>query len=125
MPPLHIGVGQKIAATALVVRQTSSPFSTSAISLTDVIERTPHSMSDTEPNKQPDWKSLFEAAMLELDLASVPKKIEEAKAAISRRLSALQTQEVPDEQLAMMDALNALNDLARMLERESQDRETQ
>jgi hypothetical protein len=81
-------------------------------------------MSDTEPNKKPDWKSLFEAAMLELDLASVPKKIEDAKAAISRRASELQAQEVSEEQLAMQDALNVLNDLARMLERESQDRKT-
>jgi hypothetical protein len=75
----------------------------------------------TEPNNPPDWKSLFEAAMLELDLASVPKRIEEARAAISRRASALHTQEVSEEQLAMMDALNALNDLARMVEREQQD----
>jgi hypothetical protein len=80
-------------------------------------------MSNTEPNEQPEWKRLFEAAMLELDLASVPKKIEEAKVAISHRASELRTQEVSEEQLAMMDALNALNDLARMLERE-QERET-
>jgi cell division protein ZapA (FtsZ GTPase activity inhibitor) len=82
-------------------------------------------MTNTEPNKQPDWKRLFNSAMLELDLASVPKKIEEAKAAISRRASKLQTQEVSEEQLAMMDALNALNDLARMVEREQQDHRNQ
>jgi hypothetical protein len=81
-------------------------------------------MTDTEPNKQSDWKRLFEAAMLELDLASVPKKIEEAKVAISRRASELQAHEVSEEQFAMQDALNALNDLARMLEREQQDRAT-
>jgi hypothetical protein len=124
MAPLHIEVGQRIAATALVVRETSSPFSYSAIRLTDVIERTPFNERQ-ELNKQPDWKSLFEAAMLELDLASVPRKIEEAKAAISRRASQLQTQELSEEQMALMDALNALNDLARMLEREKQERGTQ
>jgi len=78
-------------------------------------------MTDTEPNKSPAWKRLFEAAMLELDLARLPKKIEEARAAISQRASELQPQEICSEQLAMIDALNALNDLARMLEREQQD----
>jgi hypothetical protein len=81
-------------------------------------------MDNAEPNKQPDWKRLFEAAMLELDLASVPKKIEQAKAAIALRASEVQMHEVPEEQLALQDALNALNDLARMLEREEQERET-
>jgi hypothetical protein len=79
-------------------------------------------MTATEPNNPPDWKRLFEAAMLELDLARLPKKIEEAKAVICQHLSALQTQGVSEEQLAMMDALNALNDLARMVERKQQDR---
>jgi hypothetical protein len=82
-------------------------------------------MTNSEPEKQVDWKRLFEAAMLELDLASVPKKIEEARAAISRRASELQAHEVSEEQLALMDASIALNGLARMLEREQKDRETQ
>jgi hypothetical protein len=82
-------------------------------------------MSNAEPNKQADWKRLFEAAMLDLDLATVPRKIEEARAAISQRASELQRQEICEEQLALMDALNALNDLARMLERERQERGTQ
>jgi hypothetical protein len=81
-------------------------------------------MSNTEVNKQPDWKRLFEAAMLELDLARVPKKIEDARAAISQRAPELQTQEICEEQLPLMDALNALNDLARMLERGRQERGT-
>jgi hypothetical protein len=81
-------------------------------------------MTNTEPNKQLDWKRLFEAAMLDLDPATVPKKIEEAKAAISRSASELQTHEASEEQLAMQDALNALNDLARMLEHERRERGT-
>jgi hypothetical protein len=81
-------------------------------------------MSNTEPKKQFEWKPLFEAAMLELDLASVPQKIEAAKNAISRRASELERQEVTEEQLAIVDALNALNDLARMLERQQQERDT-
>jgi hypothetical protein len=79
-------------------------------------------MTDTEPNSPPNWKSLFEAALLELDLTLVLKRIEEARAAISRRLSELQAQDISEEQLAMLDALNALDDLARMVEREQQDR---
>jgi hypothetical protein len=78
-------------------------------------------MGKTEPGKQLEWKRLFKAAMLELDLAILPGKIEEAKAAICRRESELQTQELSEEKMALMDALNALNDLARMLEREQQD----
>jgi hypothetical protein len=79
-------------------------------------------MDNAESNEQPDWKRLFEAAMLELDLGSVPKKIEQAKAAIALRASELQMREVSEEQLALQDALNALNDLARMLQREEQER---
>ena len=122
MPLLHIGVGQRITANNLVVRETSLPFNSSAIWLTDVIERRLHSMDNAESNEQPDWKRLFEAAMLELDLGSVPKKIEQAKAAIALRASELQMREVSEEQLALQDALNALNDLARMLQREEQER---
>jgi len=43
--------------------------------------------------------------------SGMPKKIEEARAAISQRASELQTQEVCDEQLALMVGMFVLNRL--------------
>jgi len=41
----------------------------------------------------PEWKKLYEAALLEADLTHLPQRIKEAKAAIARRVADLEGQD--------------------------------
>jgi hypothetical protein len=72
------------------------------------------------PAPLPDWKTLYERALLEVDLSILPKRIEEAKRAISQRLPDVQKKGHWQEYTAIMDALYVLADLTRM--NEPQDR---
>jgi predicted transposase YdaD len=70
------------------------------------------------PCSATEWKRLYQAALLEVDLTSLPQRIEEAKAAIARRVADLEGQDALEERLAMLETLN---DLAKMNGRAHQD----
>jgi hypothetical protein len=70
--------------------------------------------SSAAPLQPLEWKVLLKAAIIELDPFALRKRIEEARAAINNRLKALQTAPPCEETFKLLDALNALDDLARM-----------
>jgi hypothetical protein len=72
-----------------------------------------------QPSESPNWKTLFEAAVLELDPISVPERIKKARAAINARLKELQAADSCEEAFKLLEALNALDDLTRMQRAES------
>ena len=62
-----------------------------------------------------DWVATYRQAILELDDAKLIQKIEEAEAAISSRVQAMDGTVKPDERRALEDAVKAL----RVLRHES------
>jgi hypothetical protein len=62
----------------------------------------------------PEWRKLYEAAILELDPAMLPGRVQDAKKAIQTRILELQYSGQHDECLRLMDALQTLDDLLRM-----------
>jgi hypothetical protein len=58
---------------------------------------------------------LYQLALLELDLTGLPKRILDARIAITHRLAELATWKV-EERTALLGALSVLQDLARMTE---------
>jgi hypothetical protein len=65
---------------------------------------------------EPHWQKLYEAAILEVDLAKLPDRIEKAKNAILTRVLELRCDEENSEMNRLNDALNMLDDLLRMLD---------
>ena len=61
------------------------------------------------------WKSLFEAALVESEQDILPKRIEEARAAIASRLKELTAQPC-NETMKLLDALDILDDLVRIMQ---------
>jgi len=57
------------------------------------------------------WQRQYEAAILETDRTRLPKLVQDAQAAIDRRLAELQAdrQATSEERLALSDALAGLN----------------
>jgi hypothetical protein len=70
----------------------------------------------------PEWKRLYQLALLELDLGRLPQRIFDARIAIIRNLARLRIRDAVEERAAMMDALNALQDLSRTNQHEQQGR---
>ncbi|HXZ79608.1 MAG TPA: hypothetical protein VEG30_06740 [Terriglobales bacterium] len=67
--------------------------------------------SENIPSK-PEWRRLFEAAVLEIDQTQLAQKIEAARAAIDARVRELTQNGLGGtEEYALRDALLALNDL--------------
>jgi hypothetical protein len=60
------------------------------------------------------WRRLYEAAVLELDLEVLPRRIRVAKKAIHLQIGKLHKLDEAGDVWALMDALNLLNDLLRM-----------
>jgi hypothetical protein len=60
------------------------------------------------------WRKLYEAAVLELDTAKLPDRIEEAKKEIETRLAELTSSAQNSEWEPLIDAHNILDDLLRM-----------
>jgi hypothetical protein len=60
------------------------------------------------------WKVLYEAALLECDLAKLPQGIVDAQKVITDRMQCLDGSVSEAEQRALMDAHYALCDLCRM-----------
>jgi hypothetical protein len=64
------------------------------------------------------WRRLYEAAVLELDQTILPKRVEAAKKAIHSQIVKLHKEDEAAEVWALMDALNVLDDLLSMYERD-------
>jgi len=78
-------------------------------------------MSDTirqDATYAPEWKRLYQAAMLELDPAKLPQRISEAHKAIVDRTESRFLKPSDSEQLALRRALEVLSTLRKMAERE-------
>ena len=67
----------------------------------------------------PDWKPLYDAALLETNSTKLPERITLARSAIFDRIEESLTNPVPSEHLAMDDALRNLRRLARMMSSKS------
>jgi len=67
----------------------------------------------------PHWLTLYEAAVLELDLNKLPQRIKEAQHAIVDRMEVLGKSGGTSELEVLMNALNGLWDLQKMADRES------
>ena len=65
-------------------------------------------------SSDPLWRKLYESAILELDLAKLPDRIEQAKKAILTRVLELRCDEENSELNRLKDALNVLDDLLTM-----------
>ena len=74
------------------------------------------SMTTPGTGRSPDsnWHKLYEAAILELDLAKLSSRIEKAKKAIYTRIVELASSDQKSEWQPLMDARNVLDDLLRM-----------
>jgi hypothetical protein len=61
-----------------------------------------------------DWKPLYEAALLETDVAKLPERITAARTAILDRIEETFVHSLPGEQRAMDEALRNLRSLAQL-----------
>jgi hypothetical protein len=59
------------------------------------------------------WRRLYEAAVLEVDLEVLPRRVSAAKKAIHLQIVKLHKVDDAGNVWALMDALNALDDLLR------------
>jgi len=64
---------------------------------------------------KPAWHTLYEAALLELDLDKLPQRITDARHAVMDRVRALNGKEGSESEL-LMNMLNVLRDLQKMWE---------
>ncbi len=62
----------------------------------------------------PNWRALYEAAVLELDPEKIPARIAEAQCAIMDRIEDLNHSSDGSESEALMNALTVLQDLRKM-----------
>jgi hypothetical protein len=65
------------------------------------------------------WRRLYEAAVLEVDLKILPRRVRVAKKAIHSQIVKLHKVDEAGGIWALMDALNVLDDLLRMKELDS------
>jgi hypothetical protein len=72
-----------------------------------------HEMSNSRA-RLPEWQKLYEAAVLEMDLAVLPSRVQAAKAAIRSRIVELRTSQSVEEDSRLNDALRILDGLMRM-----------
>ncbi len=62
----------------------------------------------------PPWRTLYEAAVLEIDLTKLAERIAEAERAIMDRMEDINRSSNGSESHALMNALNVLRDLRKM-----------
>jgi len=62
----------------------------------------------------PHWRTLYEAAILEIDSTKLRSRVEDAKQAIRARMGELALSDQVGEWEKLNDALNVLEDLLRM-----------
>jgi hypothetical protein len=72
--------------------------------------------SPTSQSRDLRWRRLYEAAVLEVDLEVLPRRIRVAKKAIHLQILKLHKTDEAGEVWALMDALNVLDDLLRINE---------
>ena len=60
------------------------------------------------------WRQLYEAAVLEEDQETLPRRVRVAKKAINLQIVKLHKMDQAGDIWALMDALNVLDDLLRM-----------
>jgi hypothetical protein len=65
------------------------------------------------------WRRLYDAAVLEVDLNILPRRVRVAKKAIHSHIVKLHKMDEAGGIWALMDALNVLDDLLRMKELDS------
>ena len=75
--------------------------------------------SDVTRSQVADWKSLFEAALVEMNSTVLLDRIGAAREAIHSRMKQLETAKLSDETMKLLDALTTLDDLLRMHKRNS------
>lgn len=68
----------------------------------------------TNDRASPNWRSLYEAAILEIDSNKLQVRIAEAECAVMNRMEDLNRSGDGSESRALMNALNVLRDLRRM-----------
>ena len=68
---------------------------------------------DNGNRASPAWRSLYEAAVLEVDLDKLPQRIADAESAIMNCMEGLNHCDGSESE-ALMDALNMLRDLRKM-----------
>jgi len=73
-------------------------------------------MADAGDLAFPQWRALYEAAVLELDQDKLLQRIDEAKHAIMDRMEDLGRSKGGTENEELMNALTALGDLHRLAE---------
>ena len=71
-------------------------------------------MGTSSKAHSPNWRMLYEAAILELELDKLPVRIAEAERAVTARLEELNRSDDGVESEALMNALNVLHDLRKM-----------
>jgi hypothetical protein len=69
---------------------------------------------NTGSRGSPHWRTLYEAAILELDCGQVLQRIAEAQRAIMDRMEDMNRSENGSESEALIKALNVLRDLRKM-----------
>jgi hypothetical protein len=62
------------------------------------------------------WRRLYKAAVLEIDVKILPRRVRVAKKAIHSHIMKLHKMDEAGDVWALMDALNVLDDLLRMEE---------
>lgn len=70
--------------------------------------------ANTGKRASPNWRVLYEAAVLELDPEKIPARIAEAQRAVMDRIEDLNRTSDGAESEALMNALNVLRDLRKM-----------
>lgn len=71
-------------------------------------------MSGSKGSTEPEWKRLYQAAMLEINTEAVPERVEAARAAIRSRMAELEGAQAGTEVAQLQDALHMLDVLVRM-----------
>jgi hypothetical protein len=62
----------------------------------------------------PHWRELYEAAILEVDLAKLPDRVEKARNSIQTTIVELSSQGKNEDSKRLLDALSVLDDLLKM-----------
>lgn len=71
--------------------------------------------ANTGSRASPDWRALYEAAVLELNPEKIPARIAEAQHAIINRMEDTNRSDGSESE-ALINALNVLQDLPKMAE---------
>lgn len=72
------------------------------------------SSPDPESPKTTEWKKLYAAAVLELDRAALPSRVQAARAAIHSRIVELKRSPGSEDESRLEDALKILDRLSKM-----------